>query len=56
MLFISAVMPPINANEYSSWLNNGDSDNVIRALLNKDSSPNEQWEPTLKLIGKFKWV
>ena len=53
MLFISAVMPPNNANEYSSRLNNGDSSNVIRALLNKDSSPNEQWEPTLKLIWKF---
>lgn len=56
MLFISAVMPSINANEYSSWLNNGDSNNVIRALLNKNGNPNEQWEPTLKLIWKFKWA
>ena len=53
-LFISAVMPPTNADEYSVWLT-GSSDNVIRSLLHQDSSINEEWEPTRKLIGYFIW-
>ncbi|MDR3715868.1 MAG: DEAD/DEAH box helicase [Puia sp.] len=54
ILFISAVMPPLNANEYSTWLN-GESDKVIRSLLFPDSTPAEEWEPTRKLIGNFSW-
>lgn len=53
-LFISAVMPPANADEYSVWLS-GVKDNVIRSLLHEDSSPTEEWEPTRKLIGAFTW-
>lgn len=53
-LFISAVMPPANADEYALWLsrNNG---NVLRSLLHPDSSATEEWEPTRKLIGSFTW-
>lgn len=54
ILFISAVMPPENADEYSIWLS-GESDRVIRSLLHEDSLANEEWEPTRKLIGSFKW-
>lgn len=53
-LFISAVMPPDNADEYSIWLN-GVSDKVIRSLLHNNSSTVEEWEPTRKLIGSFEW-
>jgi helicase len=53
-LFISAVMPINDADDYSTWLS-GVSTNVIRALLHPDSPPEEQWEPTRKLIGSFKW-
>lgn len=53
-LFISAVMPPTNADEYSVWLT-GSNKNVIRSLLHQDSSINEEWEPTRKLIGYFIW-
>lgn len=53
-LFISAVMPPDNADEYSLWLN-GVSDKVIRSLLYENSSAFEEWEPTRKLIGSFEW-
>lgn len=52
--FISAVMPPTNADEYSVWLS-GTSGNVIRSLLYPDSEPDEEWEPTRKLIGAFTW-
>ncbi len=55
ILFISAVMPPSNADEYSVWLS-GSKDNVIRSLLYPDSEPDEEWEPTRKLIGAFTWV
>jgi helicase len=54
ILFISAVMPPENANEYSLWLNN-QRDKVLRSLLHADSSIEEEWEPTRKLIGRFEW-
>jgi len=53
-LFISAVMPPDNADEYSLWLN-GVSDKVIRSLLYDSSTTLEEWEPTRKLIGSFEW-
>jgi superfamily II DNA/RNA helicase len=53
-LFISAVMPPQNANEYALWLS-GDGSNVLRSLLFKDSDINDEWEPTRKLIGSFVW-
>ena len=53
-LFISAVMPSQNADEYSLWLSNKDT-NVIRSLLHRDSPEDEQWEPTRKLIGRFVW-
>lgn len=53
-LFISAVMPPDNADEYSIWLN-GVSDKVIRSLMHENSSITEEWEPTRKLLGRFDW-
>lgn len=53
-LFISAVMPPQNANEYSLWLS-GKEINVLRSLKFSDSGINEDWEPTRKLIGSFNW-
>jgi helicase len=54
ILFISAVMPPENADEYSVWLN-GQGNKVIRSLLHADSPVGEDWEPTRKLIGAFTW-
>lgn len=54
VLFISAVMPSENADEYSVWLSGKDT-NVIRSLLHQDSPVDEQWEPTRKLIGRFNW-
>ena len=53
-LFISAVMPSENANEYAIWLS-GKEENVLRSLLHKDGAINEEWEPTRKLISNFKW-
>ncbi len=53
-LFISAVMPFQDANNYSTWLSGVDT-NVMRSLLHSDSQPEEQWEPTRKLIGSFTW-
>lgn len=53
-LFISAVMPPSNADEYSLWLS-GKKENVLRSLQFEDSELNEEWEPTRKLIGSFSW-
>ncbi|SEM57594.1 Helicase conserved C-terminal domain-containing protein [bacterium A37T11] len=53
-LFISAVMPPENANEYSIWLN-GQPDKVLRSRLHRDETA-EEWEPTRKLIGRFDWM
>lgn len=53
-LFISAVMPPENANEYSQWLS-GNENNVLRSLQFTDSPATEEWEPTRKLIGSFTW-
>ena len=52
-LFISAVMPPKNANEYSLWLS-GNEENVFRSLKYKDSDILDEWEPTKKLISYFK--
>lgn len=54
-LFISAVMPVENANEYSIWLNN-DSESVLRSLKFEDSPTDDEWEPTRKLIGKHLWL
>ena len=54
-LFISAVMPPQNANEYSIWLS-GKENNVLRSLKFSDSDLNEEWEPTRKLISYFEWT
>ncbi len=54
-LFISAVMPPQNANEYSLWLS-GKENNVLRSLKFSDSNINEEWEPTRKLISYFEWI
>jgi replicative superfamily II helicase len=51
-LFISAVMPPKNANEYSLWLSGKDS-NVLRAIRFSDSDVFDEWEPTKKLISSF---
>jgi replicative superfamily II helicase len=52
-LFISAVMPPKNANEYSLWLSGTDS-NVLRSIKFSDSDVFDEWEPTKKLISSFK--
>lgn len=54
-LFISAVMPPNSANEYSLWLS-GKEDNVLRSLKFPDSNINDEWEPTRKLISRFEWI
>jgi len=54
-LFISAVMPPANADEYSLWLS-GKQNNVLRSLKFSDSDTNEEWEPTRKLISYFEWI
>lgn len=54
ILFISAVMPPENADEYSQWLS-GKSNNVLRSLQFSDSAVSDEWEPTRKLIGSFNW-
>jgi len=54
-LFISAVMPPQNANEYSIWLS-GKENNVLRSLKFSDSNWDEEWEPTRKLISYFEWT
>lgn len=54
-LFISAVMPSINASEYAQWLSNN-KDNVLRSKLFNDSSVQEEWEPTRKNIGYFEWT
>lgn len=54
LLFISAVMPPNNANEYSLWLSNKET-NVLRSLKFKNSSIDDEWEPTRKLISSFQW-
>ncbi len=54
-LFISAVMPPVNATEYSLWLS-GKEKNVLRSLQFSDSNVYEEWEPTRKLISSLNWV
>jgi superfamily II DNA/RNA helicase len=54
-LFISAVMPKENADEYSIWLN-GIGNNVLRSLKFSDSNENDEWEPTRKLISSFEWI
>jgi hypothetical protein len=54
-LFISAVMPPKNANEYSLWLS-GTALNVLRSIKFSDSDVFDEWEPTKKLISSFEEV
>jgi replicative superfamily II helicase len=46
-------MPIESANEYSVWLNNTPN-NVLRSLRFQDSSQNDEWEPTKKLISSYK--
>ncbi len=53
ILFISAVMPKHNTDQYSQWLNNS-RNSLIRSTLFKGQDEIE-WEPTRKLIGKFEW-
>lgn len=53
-LYISAVMPDVNAEQYSKWLNKDEDSFVIRARSFDWSS--QQWEPTRKMIGKFTWI
>lgn len=53
-LFISAVMPSENADEYAIWLS-GKEENVLRSLMFTDSDIVEEWEPTRKLISYFEW-
>lgn len=55
MLFISAVMPAVNAKEYAQWLSNN-KENVLRSKLFSDSDIGEEWEPTRKNIGYFEWT
>jgi helicase len=52
IIFISAVMPPDNARQFSVWLNKNDN-NVVRSNLNNDTMI--EWEPTRKIIGDFTW-
>jgi superfamily II DNA/RNA helicase len=54
-LFISAVMPSKNADEYSIWLN-GNGGNVLRSLRFPNSDISDEWEPTRKLISCFEWI
>ena len=54
MLFLSAVMPSYNAEEYAEWLSQN-KQNVLRSRLFFDSQPEEEWEPTRKNIGFFQW-
>jgi len=54
-LFISAVMPKENTNDYSLWLN-GKTSTALRSLKFYDSDEDDEWEPTRKLISKFEWV
>lgn len=54
-LFISAVMPAVNAEEYAQWLSNN-KENVLRSKLFSDSDIREEWEPTRKNIGCFEWT
>jgi helicase len=53
LLFISAVMPRINAQEYAQWLSNNEN-NILRSRLFADDTDKE-WEPTRKNIGYFTW-
>lgn len=55
ILFISAVMPSINASEYAQWLSNN-KENVLHSKLYNDSDTKEEWEPTRKNIGYFEWT
>ncbi len=50
-LFISAVMPELNAENFSLWLSNKPK-NVIHSPKGNDGIP---WQPTRRLIGKFSW-
>lgn len=52
ILFISAVMPAINGKEFSLWVSNKDN-NIIESPIYIDDTV---WQPTRKLVGKFKWV
>ncbi|TGL36098.1 helicase-related protein, partial [Leptospira bourretii] len=54
LFFISAVMHPLNAKEYSLWLSNNEK-NVLRSLKFNDSPIEDEWEPTRKLISSFRW-
>lgn len=53
-LFISAVMPQINAYEYAQWLSDK-KENVFRSKLFNEPDDQEEWEPTRKNIGYFEW-
>lgn len=53
IIFVSAVMPTINAEQFSKWLS-GEAANIIKSNAFKDSE--EEWEPTRKLLGKFSWL
>lgn len=49
ILFISAVMPKENADEYSIWLS-GTKENVLRSTR---FSNQDEWQPTRKIIGNL---
>lgn len=47
ILFLSAVMPNINAKDFSIWLSSK-NENILTSEFN-----NKEWQPTNKLICKF---
>ncbi|MBO6055371.1 MAG: DEAD/DEAH box helicase [Alphaproteobacteria bacterium] len=49
ILFISAVMPKENADEYSIWLS-GNKENVLRSTRFFNQ---EDWQPTRKIVGNL---
>lgn len=51
ILFISAVMPELNAQDFSEWISQKRT-NVIAPPKYID---NLEWQPTRKVIGKFNW-
>ncbi|SDJ82836.1 DEAD/DEAH box helicase [Paenibacillus naphthalenovorans] len=51
-MFISAVMPEINAEEFALWLT-GKKENFIQSPRDLNGV---KWQPTRRLVGRFKWI
>lgn len=51
-LYISAVIPEINAKDFSLWLSNDDK-HILNSKQFKDDK--HDWMPTRKLISQYKW-